>query len=107
MRIKIKGGTVQHGQTSLCVTCRHATVIQGTSLREQVVDCGRLYGNESRITFPVTSCTGYSDLRLPTVREMEEIAWVLRTDAKRKSIGFVQAKKLRPKERYVLDEDDW
>lgn len=106
MRIKIKGGTVQHGEASLCATCRHATVIQGTSLREQLVDCGRLYGNRSRITFPVTSCSGYSDRRSPSVREMEEIAWILRTDTKRNSIGFVEAKKLRPKDRYVLDDED-
>lgn len=97
MRIKIKGGTVQHGQTSLCVTCRHATVIQGTSLREQVVDCGRLYGNESRITFPVTSCTGYSDLRLPTVREMEEIAWVLAAVRKRGNLTYGRGRSAAPR----------
>lgn len=105
MRIKIRGGTVQHGEASLCVTCRHATVIQGTSLQERVIDCGQLYGDKSRITFPVTSCTGYSDRRLPSVRDMEDIAWVLRTDAKRKTIGFVQAKQLKPRDRYVLDDD--
>ncbi len=106
MKIKIRGGTVQHGETSLCVTCPYATVIQGTILRHEVVDCGRLYGDRGRITFPVTSCTGYADSRLPSIREMEEMAWVLRTDAKRNSIGFVQAKKLKPRDRYVLDDDD-
>jgi hypothetical protein len=106
MKIKITGGTVQHGQASLCGTCRHATIIRGTSLRHEFVDCGRLYGQNGRITFPVTTCTGYSDSRLPSIREMEEIAWILRTDAKRNSIGFVQAKKLKPRDRYVLDDDD-
>ncbi len=106
MKIKIRGGTVQHGETSLCVTCRYATVIQGTSLRDERIDCGRLYGDKGRITFPVTSCTGYSDSRLPSIREMEEIAWILRTDAKRKTIGFVQAKQLKPRDRYVLDDED-
>lgn len=105
MRIKIRGGTVQHGETSLCVTCRHATMIQGTSLRERVVDCGQLYGPDRRINFAVTSCTDYSDRRLPSLYDMESIAWVLRTDAKRKTIGFVRARELKHEDRHVLDED--
>jgi hypothetical protein len=36
---------------------------------------------------------------------MEEIAWVLRTDAHRKVIGFVHAGDLKPLERFVLDLD--
>jgi hypothetical protein len=39
----------------------------------------------------------------------EEIAWVLRTDARKKRIGFVHARDLKPRERYVLPDldDDW
>jgi hypothetical protein len=37
---------------------------------------------------------------------MEDIAWVLRTDSRRKDIGFVQARELTPHRRYVLS-DDW
>ena len=33
---------------------------------------------------------------------MEEIAWVLRTDSRLRKIGFVQARDLKPRERYVL-----
>ena len=66
-----------------------------------------LSGRHSLITFPVTSCSGYSDRRLPSLREMEDVAWVLRTDPKRKQIGFVQARKLKPKDRYVLRDDEW
>ena len=106
MRIKIRGGTVQHGETSLCVTCRHATVIQGTSLQEQVIDCGQLYGRDRRITFAVSSCTGYSDRRLPSLYDMESIAWVLRTDTKRRTIGFVRARELKYEDRHVLDEEE-
>jgi hypothetical protein len=42
----------------------------------------------------------------PTLHEMEDIAWVLRTDSRRKDIGFVQARELAPHRRYVLS-DDW
>jgi hypothetical protein len=106
MRIKIQGGTARHGDPSLCVSCRHATVVQGPSLQDRVVDCGLLTSGDSRIPFPVVSCSGYSDRRHPTLREMEDLAWVLRTDGRRRSIGFVQARDLKPGLRYVLS-DDW
>ncbi|HEY7924213.1 MAG TPA: hypothetical protein VII62_13595 [Vicinamibacteria bacterium] len=106
MRLKIQGGTVRHGEPSLCVTCRHATVIHGPSLKDRIVDCGLLMSRDSRISFPVSSCSGYADRRHPTLREMEDIAWVLRTDARRKSIGFVQARELKPRHRHILS-DDW
>ena len=102
MRVKIQGGTVQHGEASLCVTCRHATIIQGPGLQDRIVNCGRLSEHDSRIPFPVSACSGYSDRRHPTVYEMEDIAWVLRTDARKNTIGFVQARELKPKYRHLL-----
>jgi hypothetical protein len=36
---------------------------------------------------------------------MEDIAWVLRTDPKRKQIGFVRGKDLPFKDRALLDDD--
>jgi len=105
MRLKILNGTVRHGEPSLCVTCRHATIVQGPSLQDRIVDCGLLSSRDSRIPFPVPSCSGHSDRRHPTVHEMEDIAWVLRTDARKKNIGFVQARELKPSLRYVLSNE--
>ena len=105
MRIKVRGGTVQHGQSSLCATCRYATVVKGIRLRDEIVECDKLTYGHNRITFPVTFCTGYIDRQHPTIREMEDIAWVLRTDPRRKQVGFVQAANLKPKDRYVLPEE--
>ena len=105
MRIKIRGGTADHGQAPLCHTCRHAHIIRGPRLRDEIVECAALAFENNRITFPVTFCTSYLDRQHPSLREMEEIAWVLRTDAQRRHVGFVHAQKLSPKERFVLDED--
>jgi hypothetical protein len=58
------------------------------------------------MTFPVTYCTSYSDRRQPSVREMEEIAWILRSDPKRKEIGFVHASKLGSRNRHVVSDDE-
>jgi hypothetical protein len=36
---------------------------------------------------------------------MEETAWILRSDAKRHRVGCVPSKDLKPKERFILEED--
>ena len=102
MRLKIRGGTVEHGQPSLCLTCRYATIVKGQRLRDEIVECSRL---GERIRFSVSSCNGYIDRTHPTIREMEDVAWVLRSDTRQNTIGFVRACKLKPHDRYVLD--DW
>ena len=104
MRLKIRGGTVNHGDPSLCSTCRFATIVKGQRLRDDIVECRRL-SDRARITFPVTSCSEYSDQRIPSLGDMEDIAWVLRSDPHRNQIGFVEARKLKPRDRYVLRED--
>ena len=105
MHIKIQGGTADHGQSSLCHTCRHATIVRGARLRDEIIECAVLAYRDNRINFPVTFCTDHVDRQHPTIRAMEEIAWVLRTDATRRQVGFVQARKLRPDDRYVLPEE--
>jgi len=104
MRVKVQGGTALGDEPSLCATCRYATVIKGARLRDEIIECGQLVAR-GRITFPVLSCGAYSDKRRPSVREMEEIAWVLRSDARKNTIGFVPAKSLKPRDRYVLPEE--
>jgi len=32
---------------------------------------------------------------------------VLRSDPKRNTVGFVKASELKPKDRYILPDDDW
>jgi hypothetical protein len=44
--------------------------------------------------------------RQPSLRAMEEIAWVLRLDPKTNDIGFVKRTELTRRERFVLDDDE-
>ncbi len=104
MRIKIRGGTVEHGQQPLCESCRWATVIRGTKLGEQIVECTQLSYRNQRVPFPVTSCSRYANRNDADLREMEEIAWILRSDALRSKVGFIRSDKLTDEERYVLEE---
>jgi hypothetical protein len=105
MKVRIRGGTVNHGETPLCVTCRHSVIARGHRLGEEITSCRMHVFGDRSIRFPVTSCTGYSDLRHPTLWHMEEIGWVLRSDPKRKTIGFVEARKLENEEKHVIEED--
>jgi hypothetical protein len=50
-------------------------------------------------------CTDYVHSTHPSVHEMEEIAWILRTDPRKRKVGFVQAKTLPYAERHVLDDE--
>ena len=92
MRFKIRGGTANHGEPSLCGTCRFATIIKGQRLRDEIVEC---IGCPTTHASPSRSqiCTGYADRRQASLREMEETAWVLRSDPRRSQIGFVPARK--------------
>ena len=105
MRIKIRGGTVDHGQRSLCEICRWSTIIRGVKLGDEIVECSELSYRNRRVPFPVTSCSRYGDRRLPSLREMEELAWVLRSDPHRNQVGFVRSSRLTDEERYVIEED--
>lgn len=105
MRIKVRGGTANHGEPSLCETCRWSTVIRGTRLGDEIVECSQLSYHNQRVPFPVASCSGYSDRRQASLREMEQLAWILRSDPHRNQVGFVRSSRLSDEERYVLEED--
>ena len=106
MRIKVQGGTVDHGRRSLCESCRWSTVIRGSREHDQIVECGQLSSfGDQRVPFPVMSCSGYADRNHPSLRHMEEIAWVLRSDPRRNQVGFIRSSRLSDEQRYVLDED--
>ena len=104
MRVKIHGGTADHGAPSLCLSCRFATVIRGPRLSNEIVECYRLNYPDQRVTFPVVQCSDYSDRRIASLKEMEEIAWILRSDSLRKRVGFVRSSELEDQERFVLDD---
>lgn len=106
MRLKIHGGTITDGKTPLCTTCRWATIIRGAKLSDEITACGRL-AERDRITFPVASCSSYSDRTRASLHDLEDIAWVLRSDRRTKKIGFVRARDLQPADRHVLDDDDY
>lgn len=94
---KVRNGTVNHSAASLCLSCRHATIVKGESIDEEIIKC-RMLSNDvdwgGVVHFKVTSCSSYDDKTSISLREMKEIAWEVRTDRVR-GIGFIS-----PEERY-------
>jgi hypothetical protein len=90
MKLKIHG-EVRHGEPSLCVTCRHATIVQG---QDSAKDCGLRPTFKPGLPYFLSGPVLQWVLGPPTpnLHEMEDNSRVLRTDARRKSIGFVQAR---------------
>lgn len=85
---KVKGGTVDHSAPSLCKSCRYATIVQGHSLNQTITSCSRIGGEGKHVVpFPVSSCNEYDDKATPTLWEMKQIYWEVRTDRVGK-IGF-------------------
>jgi hypothetical protein len=79
-------------------------VIRGVNLGQEITECSQLSYTNARVPFAVSSCSHYLDQNRPNLREMEEIAWVLRSDARRKRVGFVRSDTLPEDERFVLDD---
>lgn len=81
---KVLGGTPR-GFVSLCVTCRSAHIIRGMNLQHEVF-C-RAMPQLTRIGFPVENCSIYDDKRNPSLYEMEQIAWEVKS-RNRAPMGF-------------------
>jgi hypothetical protein len=91
--IKIKSGTPAGAQT-LCTTCRWAHIVKGFCASQERICC-RWLTYDPVVSFPVSECSSYDDKRIPSVRDMEQIAWILLTKKTGRHIGFVTAKQFR------------
>jgi hypothetical protein len=91
--IRVKDGTPQ-GAVTLCVTCRWAHIVKGFGVSQEEIRC-RFLMHDRPVQFPVSECNSYDNKRLPSKRDMEQIAWILLTKKAGRTIGFVTAKQFR------------
>jgi hypothetical protein len=96
--IRIRTGTPK-GSESLCNSCYWAHIQRGFAESEQVVLCAFLR-HARLVPFKVSQCTDYNDKRIPSKRDMEDIAWIIRTKDVNRSMGFAQ------KEESQVEEGD-
>lgn len=92
MRIKVFQGTRTVGAPRLCDSCSNGVVLRGAADSEEYVYCSLV---EKPIAIRVTECNRYADRTQAPLWAMQEIAWVLHTDAKHEKIGFLNATEWR------------
>lgn len=101
MQISVKGGTARSDQSPLCVTCRWAKRVEGDRGQEYT-RCSQL---DARITFRVVTCSEFVSRQHPSMWHMESIAWILRTDTRKRQVGFIRGRDLEHRDRLVLDDE--
>ena len=89
MNIKVFQGTRSVDAPRLCDSCSNGVVLRGPADSEEFVYCSLV---EKPISIRVTECSRYADRSQAPLWVMQEIAWVLHTDAKREKMGFLSAK---------------
>jgi hypothetical protein len=100
MNIKVKGVTARSDGAALCVECRWAKVMRGDRGQEHT-ECGQL---DAQVTFKVVSCSEFVSRQHPSLWHMEDIAWILRTDNRKRQVGFIRGRDLRASERLGFDD---
>lgn len=99
VKIRVRGGTRTDHMPRLCDTCKHATFMRGPAESDEAIICSEI-SDDSMPKFRVVECSQYIHKNTPHVYELEQIAWVLRTDKLGRTIGFQP-----PKKRNHDDED--
>ena len=90
MEINVREGTVDQGRQSLCETCRWSTIIRGKRLAEKIVECVQLTDGHRRVPFVVADCSDYADRTRLSLREMQEIALILRATPRTNPVGYTR-----------------
>lgn len=88
--LTVRKGTAV-GQQSLCRTCRHAHIQLGYSESDEEIRCGYFNEGPRLVPFAVSNCTDYLSKLLPTLREMEEMAFVIDLKKGNQIAGFAGA----------------
>ena len=101
----VEGGTPLQG--SLCRTCRNAMVVRGSGASQEIISCCYLTGEWMRVPWPVVECNKYSDSRIPTRGDMEDIAWyVVPRNSQRPGFMAVQLVNAKQFERMQKDVEE-
>jgi hypothetical protein len=97
--LKILRGTRSADAPRLCDTCQSGLVRRGAADSDEQIFCTIV---EDEVRTRVVECNRYVDRSQPSLWDLRQIAWVLRTDTKRQKLGFLPA---REWEKVHSDED--
>lgn len=92
---KIIGGT-SRGDEHLCTKCRHYTRVRHDN-NVLIQTCEVNYQNVFTIRNRVVECNRFDPKDLPSLRDMDRIAWILRTSNSGQAVGFMTPREYREK----------
>lgn len=84
--LKIHHGTGRLTGVSLCRSCYHS-LVRVDKQGEQIY-CQQLGHPGNQLRSDVLDCNKYYSSALPSLHDMQQVAWTLRTDKAGKAIGF-------------------
>jgi hypothetical protein len=82
------------GSTSLCRTCANAHIKRGGAQNQEELICDAVFNKPVVLTYPIVECSDFCDKNLPTIGEMNKIAWFINADKKTGKVGFVSGEKV-------------
>ena len=100
MTVVIRSGKPQTTE-SLCNSCYWAHIQRGFAESEEAILCVFLRQPHA-VMFKVSQCTDYNDKRVPSRKDMEDIAWIIRTKDVNRQVGFAKGEEVDDEE----EEDD-
>ncbi len=87
MGLRVRNGTPLHNEP-LCETCVNAQIERGFSESEEIVFCSATWPSH-RVRFRVRQCSGYLETKRQSLKQMEDMAWVLMPRGSKRKAGFV------------------
>lgn len=91
--IKIHGGVGRLTGTSLCRSCSHSHIRVDRQGEQISCEATGSFGALHVVRSDVRDCNHYYNKALPSLYDMEQTAWTLRTEKGGKQIGFTPPKK--------------
>ena len=90
---KIYGHQTRSGKVELCRTCRHAHIHKGAANGQEMMVCQAIFENPFRVTYPIVECNEYRDATLPSLSDMNKVAWFINSDKVTGRVGFTRPDK--------------
>lgn len=104
-RLNVIQGTINESKPSLCRTCRNITIMKGPAESQRIFWCHRF----GKLQFEAYNCTAYADKRTPSLQDMYDLAWQLRSEDSPKgkvAWGFYSPKQMKEQDERAAGEVD-